>query len=192
MLLSGVGGDTSIVNDGNWQFTSKTFTASSSYSGTGVMISDNSTSGWTPIEVDYIGAYNITDFINKGVADDNGTLFSRLTNDEIKAQMDIWVQNGFPDSVINALYPDGADTAISLKYNDGDAIYYPQVIDELPLDITLRSGEYWQDGYIVKANGNAEASPLGKVFSAWNYGQIEAIYDRGIPADFKVKYAQNK
>ena len=38
-----------------------------------------------------------------------------------------------------------------LKYNDGDAIYYPQVIDELPLDITLRSGEYWQDGYIVKA-----------------------------------------
>ena len=61
-----------------------------------------------------------------------------------------------------------------LKYNDGDAIYYPQVIDELPLDITLRSGEYWQDGYIVKANGNAEASPLGKVFSAWNYGQIEA------------------
>ena len=31
---------------------------------------------------------------------------------------------------------DGADSAISLKYNDGDAIYYPQVIDELPLDIT--------------------------------------------------------
>ena len=52
--------------------------------------------------------------------------------------MGLWVQNGFPDSVINALYPDGADTAISLKYNDGDAIYYPQVIDELPLDITLR------------------------------------------------------
>ena len=59
---------------------------------------------------------------------------------------------------------------ISLKYNDGDAIYYPQVIDELPLDITLHADEYWQDGYIVKANGNTEASPLGKVFSAWNYG----------------------
>lgn len=143
------------------------------------------------ITIDYVIKYDITDFINKGVADDNGTLFSRLTNDEIKDQMDLWVQNGFPDSVINALYPDGADTAISLKYNDGDAIYYPQVIDELPLDITLRSGEYWQDGYIVKANGNAEASPLGKVFSAWNYGQIEAIYDSGVPADFKVKYAQN-
>jgi hypothetical protein len=141
--------------------------------------------------VDNINVYNITDFIKKGVVDDNGTLFSRLTKNEIKAQMDIWVQNGFPDSVINALYPDGADTAISLKYNDGDAIYYPQVIDELPLDITLRSGEYWQDGYIVKQNGNAEASPLGKVFSAWNYGQIEAIYDSGVPADFKVKYAQN-
>ena len=43
----------------------------------------------------------------------------------------------------------------------------------------------------LKPNGNAEASPLGKVFSAWNYGQIEAIYDSGVPADFKVKYAQN-
>lgn len=135
--------------------------------------------------------YNITDFINKGVVDDNGTLFSRLTNDEIKTQMDLWVQNGFPDHVINALYPSGADIAIAFKYNDGNAIYYPQVIDELPLDLTLRADEYWQDGYIVKANGNAEASPLGKVFSAWNYGQIEAIYDSGVPADFKVKYAQN-
>ena len=135
--------------------------------------------------------YNITDFINKGVVDDNGTLFSRLTNSEIKAQMDLWVQNGFPDHVINALYPSGADTAIAFKYNDGDAIYYPQVIDELPLDITLRADEYWQDGYIIKQNGNAEASPLGKVFSAWNYGQLEAVYDSGFPADFKVKYAQN-
>ena len=177
---------------GNFEFLSTIATATDNTNDTRFrIVCDFRTSGWTESQVKSPNLINITDFIKKGVADDNGTLFSRLTNDEIKDQMDIWVQNGFPDSVINALYPDGADTAISLKYNDGDAIYYPQVIDELPLDITLRSGEYWQDGYIVKANGNAEASPLGKVFSAWNYGQIEAIYDSGVPADFKVKYAQN-
>ena len=105
--------------------------------------------------------------------------------------MDLWVQNGFPDHVIAALYPDGVDSAIALKYNDADAIFRPQQIDELPLNLTLRSGEYWQDGYVVKQNGNAEYYPLQTKFSAWNYGQIEAIYDSGVPADFKVKYAQN-
>jgi len=177
---------------GNFEFLSTIATATDNTNVTRFrIVCDFRTSGWTESQIKSPNLINITDFKNKGVADDNGTLFSRLTNDEIKDQMDIWVQNGFPDHVINALYPDGADTAISLKYNDGDAIYYPQVIDELPLDITLRADEYWQDGYIIKQNGNAEASPLGKVFSAWNYGQIEAIYDSGIPADFKVKYAQN-
>ncbi|HPW96839.1 MAG TPA: hypothetical protein PK557_07750, partial [Paludibacteraceae bacterium] len=103
-----------------YELLSDIYIASSTYNF--IAIGSSASSGWTPIEVDYIGAINITDFIKKGVADDNGTLFSRLTNNEIKAQMDIWVQNGFPDHVINALYPDGADTAISLKYNDGDAI----------------------------------------------------------------------
>ena len=36
----------------------------------------------------------------KGVKNDSGTLFSRLTNDEIKDQMDIWTKVGFPDHVI--------------------------------------------------------------------------------------------
>ena len=61
----------------------------------------------------------------------------------------------FRDHVIAALYPNGVDSAIALKYNDAD-VFRPQQIDELPLSLTLRSGEYWQDGYIIKQNGNAE------------------------------------
>ena len=49
--------------------------------------------------VDNLVAYNITEMKLKGVKDDNGTLFSRLTNDEIKDQMDIWVQNGFKEKL---------------------------------------------------------------------------------------------
>ena len=71
-------------------------------------------SGWTPIEVDYIGAITLP-ILSKGVADDNGTLFSRLTNDEIKHKWIYGCKMVSPTSVINALYPDGADTAISLK-----------------------------------------------------------------------------
>ena len=143
------------------------------------------------MEVDYHMTYNITDFKKAGVVNDSGTLFSRLTNDEIKDQMDIWTEAGFPDHVIAALYPDGVDSAIALKYNDADNIFRPQQIDELPLNLTLRSGEYWQDGYVVKQNGNAEYYPLDTKFSAWNYGQLEAVYTSGLPADFDIQYAQN-
>lgn len=136
--------------------------------------------------------YDITEFKDKGVKNDTGTLFSVLTNSEIKAQMDLWVVNGFPDHVINALYPNGADSAISVKYNDADNIYSEQQIDEVPLDLTLRSGEYWENGVIIHQNGNAQAYPLSsKIFSAWNYGQLDAIYTSGFPMDFKIKYAQN-
>jgi hypothetical protein len=48
MLLTGFGQDTRIVSNGNWQFTSKIFTASSSYSGTGVRVNDSSPSDWNP------------------------------------------------------------------------------------------------------------------------------------------------
>ena len=37
-------------------------------------------------EVDTMGAYNITEFKDKGVKNDTGTLFSVLTNSEIKAK----------------------------------------------------------------------------------------------------------
>ena len=51
--------------------------------------------------------------------------------------------------------------------------------------------KYWQDGYVVKQNGNAEYYPLDTKFSAWNYGQLEAVYTSGVPADFDIQYAQN-
>ena len=51
--------------------------------------------------------------------------------------------------------------------------------------------EYWQDGYVEKQNGNAEYHPLQTKFSAWNYGQLEAVYTSGVPADFDIQYAQN-
>jgi len=183
-----VGGAVSHSGSGNFEYLS---TIQIIPDGNGLLVADYRSSGWTPIEVDYVGAYNITTFINAGVVNDTGTLFSRLTNDEIKEQMDIWVQNGFPDQVIHALYPNGVDSAIAIKYNDADDIFRPQQIDELPLGITLRSGEYWQDGYVVKQNGNAEYYPLPTTLSAWNYGQLQAVYDSGIPADFTIKFAQN-
>ena len=143
------------------------------------------------LEVDFMNIYNVSDFIRKGVKDDNGVLFSMLTNNEIKEQLDTWMITGFPDHVIAALYPNGVDSAIALKYNDADDVFRPQQIDELPLNLTLRNGEYWQDGYVVKQNGNAEYYPLDTKFSAWNYGQLEAVYTSGVPADFDIQYAQN-
>jgi hypothetical protein len=94
MLLNGIGYDTPVVNDGNWQFTSKIFTASSSYSGTGIRINDDSTSDWTPIEVDYVGAFNVSDMKLNGVKNDAGIPFTLLTNEQIKTQLDKWVQRG--------------------------------------------------------------------------------------------------
>lgn len=143
------------------------------------------------LEVDFMNIYNVSDFIRKGVKDDNGVLFSMLTNNEIKEQLDTWMITGFPDHVIAALYPNGVDSAIALKYNDADDEFRPQQFDELPLNLTLRSGEYWQDGYVVKQNGNAEYYPLDTKFSAWNYGQLEVHYKSGFPMDFYIKYAQN-
>lgn len=61
----------------------------------GAMISTSEVSpNFTPIEVDYIGAYNISDMILNGVKDDNGVLFSDLTNEEIRVQLDKWIQRG--------------------------------------------------------------------------------------------------
>ena len=158
------------IHSGSGQFEYLSMIKTTTLSNRVVIVSDARTGAtgheFSPIEIDYIGAINITEFKDKGVKDDNGTLFSRLTNDEIKDQMDLWVQNGFPDHVIAALYPDGVDSAIALKYNDADDIFRPQQIDELPLNLTLRSGEYWQDGYVVKQNGNAEYHPLQTKFSA--------------------------
>ena len=53
------------------------------------------------VEVDYRMAYNITD-LKTGVVNDSGIILS-FNNDEIKDQMDIWTEVGFPDHVI-ALY----------------------------------------------------------------------------------------
>ena len=56
-------------------------------------------SGWTPIEVDYIGAYNVSDMIKQGVKNDNGIPFADLTNEEIKEQLDIWHEVGYPTHI---------------------------------------------------------------------------------------------
>jgi hypothetical protein len=44
--------------------------------------------------VDNLVAYNITEMKLKGIKNDNGVLFANLTNEEIKSQLDIWVENG--------------------------------------------------------------------------------------------------
>jgi hypothetical protein len=115
MLLTGIGQDTRIVSNGEWQFTSKIFTASSSYSGTGVRVNDSSPSDWKPIEVDYIGAYNVSDMKLKGIKNDNGIPFTNLTNEEIKSQLDIWVENGF-STVVSKLVSK-SDNLFNAKFN---------------------------------------------------------------------------
>ena len=51
------------------------------------------------MEVDYAGVYNVSQMKLKGIKNDNGVLFANLTNEEIKSQLDIWVENGFPTVV---------------------------------------------------------------------------------------------
>ena len=51
-----------------------------------VHISDFRSSGWTPIEVDYIGAINITDLVSRGI------LPQGLTNAQYKEMLDSLIQ----------------------------------------------------------------------------------------------------
>ena len=51
-----------------------------------VYVSDNSSSLWTPIEVDYMGAINITDLVSRGI------LPSGLTNEQYKTLLDSLIQ----------------------------------------------------------------------------------------------------
>lgn len=46
------------------------------------------------MEVDFAGAFNVSQMKLKGVKDDNGTPFTLLTNAQIKTQLDLWVSKG--------------------------------------------------------------------------------------------------
>lgn len=72
----------------NFEYVSAIYTLATSRQ---LQITDVRSSNWTPISVDYIGAYNVSTMINKGVKDDNGIPFSDLTNEEIKTQLDTWI-----------------------------------------------------------------------------------------------------
>jgi hypothetical protein len=74
----------------------ETFTGNTRY----LSVQDNRTSGWTPIEVDCIGAFNVTDMKLKGIKNDEGVPFTLLTNEQIKTQLDLWVQTRFPLDVL--------------------------------------------------------------------------------------------
>ena len=49
-----------------------------------LFIMDNNVSNWTPIEVDYMGAINITDLVSRGI------LPSGLTNVQYKTILDAY------------------------------------------------------------------------------------------------------
>ena len=51
-----------------------------------IFILDNNLSNWTPIEVDYVGAINITDLVSRGI------LPSGLTNEQYKTLLDSLIQ----------------------------------------------------------------------------------------------------
>ena len=65
--------------------------------------------------MDDVLLYDIEEFKNKGIKDDNGVLFANLTNEEIKSQLDIWVQNGFP-TVVEKLVSK-SDNLFNAKFN---------------------------------------------------------------------------
>ncbi|HOH94958.1 MAG TPA: hypothetical protein PK612_02215, partial [Bacilli bacterium] len=71
-----------------YELLSDIYIASSTYNF--IAIGSSASSGWTPISVDYIGAYNVSDMIRQGVKNDDGIPFADLTNEEIKDQLDIW------------------------------------------------------------------------------------------------------
>ena len=64
------------------------------------------------IEIDYIGAYNVSEMITNGVKSDNGTLFSDMSNADIKTQLDTWVSQ-IPDGYNSSYY---LSTSINDQY----------------------------------------------------------------------------
>lgn len=65
-----------------------------------IQVGDSRTTGFTPISVDYIGAYNASTMKLKGIKNDAGMPFNLLTNTQIKTQLDLWVQTRFPLDVL--------------------------------------------------------------------------------------------
>ena len=65
--------------------------------------------------LDDVLLYDIEEFKNKGIKNDNGVLFANLTNEEIKSQLDIWVENGFP-TVVEKLVSK-SDNLFNAKFN---------------------------------------------------------------------------
>jgi len=75
----GLNGNAFHSGSGNWELLSQVAISP----GFSVGVYDTSTSGWTPIEVDYIGAINITDLVSRGI------LPSGLTNAQYKDILDV-------------------------------------------------------------------------------------------------------
>lgn len=82
---------TNHIGNNQFEFISTTFTSLAATSS--IFISDHRTSGWTPIEVDYIGAFNVSQMMLNGVKDNNGVLFTDLSNEEIRLQLDKWISD---------------------------------------------------------------------------------------------------
>ena len=53
---------------------------------------------WTPISIDFMGAFNVSQLKLQGIKDDNGVLFANLTDDQIKSQLDRWIQSRLMNS----------------------------------------------------------------------------------------------
>ena len=150
MLLSGIGQDTSIITDNNWHFTSKIFTASADYTGSAVRINDDSTSDFTPIEVDYVGAINITDLVSRGI------LPSGLTNTEYKEILDnIFSLQGY--QLTNSIFNPESNEEIHLSSNtegDQEVLYigldnYGTLDTSFKLGISQMNGQFTFNYIIV-------------------------------------------
>ena len=77
---------------GNYENLTSLYDLTSAKTGNIQFVKDNRTSGWTPIEVDYIVVINILQMKLDGVKNDEGVSFTLLTDEQIKTQLDLWVQ----------------------------------------------------------------------------------------------------
>jgi len=152
-------------------------------------VTDYNTSDWTEIEVDYIGAYNISQMQRKGIKNDAGIPFAQLTNEEIKSQLDIWVENGFP-TVVEKLVSK-SDNLFNGKFNTLTSLESENLISNSDLLIDSNSDGI-PDGFsynsnttdktlvngIAKFTATAAYSGLYKGLSNQTIGDIHYHYAR--------------
>ena len=121
------------TGSGNFEFLSNIQTSNGGFNC--VQVSDYRISGFTPIEVDYIGAINITDLVSRGI------LPSGLTNLQYKEMLDnIFSPQGY--RITDSIFNPESDEEVHLhtEIEDGREVLYIALDNYGTLDTSFKLG----------------------------------------------------